>query len=239
MNIRSSRVLLLAAAWGAMELTACASISSVADRISLNPNDQLNWSIAGPSGSIVASGSSFQTTAGNRVEVSSATGGDMRRLDQGRFGGWYGNFEEGSPLLYSGGSGAIEINPDVLFQGAGLQVQSDYFGPFSAELTAYGVDGNILGSVTGNGVSSSGSSGRSLFLGFLSDAFDVDKFVLRLTSAVRFTDRFALDPISFLSAPRREPEFGAPVPESRSGALVGGVALLILGVWRRLQRRSE
>lgn len=238
MKIGLRSLSLMVAGLGVTGSLAQASITPVPTRDGLNATETLDWASAGPRGAFLPSGTVLETTVGTPVEI--LTANTFRRIDQGRTGGWYGNFEDGSALIYSNGSRTIEINPDDLFQGAGLQVQADFYGPFTAELTAYGLGGSQLGTVTGSGVSSSATgNGRSVFLGFLSDAQDVDKIILRITSAVRFPERFALDAISFV----REPEFGGilpiAVPESRHAALVGGVTLLMIGAWRRARSRSE
>ena len=238
MKIGQRSLSLMVAGLGVTSCLTHASIIPVPTRDALNATETLDWASAGPKGTVFPSGTVLETTLGTPVEILTAS--TFRRIDQGRTGGWYGNFEDGAALIYSNGSQTIELNPDVLFQGAGLQVQSDFYGPFTAELTAYGLGGSVLGTVTGSGVSSSATgNGRSVFLGFLSESHDVDKIILRLTSAVRFPERFALDSVSFV----RDPEFGGilpiPVPESRNAALVGGVALLLLGTWRRIRSRSE
>ena len=215
---------------------ASAAINPVADRASLGATDSIQWDVLGTTGTVLPTPLSVNTTLGEAVEVRAE--GDLKRLDQGF--GWSGDFLEGSQLLFSNGNFQMEIDPEYLFQGAGLQIQADFFGDYTANLSAFDGNGNLLGAVNGSGRATGSADDSALFLGFLSDAFDVDKFIVRLTSAASMLDSFAINHVSLVTdenSQRGLPILGSPVPEAKNAALMGGLALLIAGAWSRARNR--
>lgn len=227
-------LLVLAAALSALALPASATITAMPDRVTLGATDSIQWDVLGTSGTSLSRSFSLNTVLGHNVDVRGQF--SSLRLDQGD--GWSGDFLNGSQLLASDGNFLFEINPDGLFQGAGLQIDAEYLGDYTAKMVAFDSNGGVLGTVTGQGTSTGSADDSALFLGFLSDAIDVDRFVVRLTSAAARLDQFAINHVNLVFDANALPGPIAPVPEAKNAALMGGLALLIAGAWRRARSRQ-
>jgi len=162
-------------------------------------------------------------------------------MEQG--GNWTGNFSTGDDLVYSWGNTSITINPSELVQGAGLQIQSGTLGIYYAQLSALDSSGNILGSVTGTGTSTTAADGSALYLGLTSTGFDIDKLVVQLLSPTAKLGKFAIGNIGLVEGAYGAAAAGSSgvsaAPESTSAGFLGGVSLVILGMWRRGRSRNH
>jgi hypothetical protein len=104
----------------------------------------------------------------------------LQRLDQNN--GWEGNFAPGTPLLWNVDAG-FGITQSAVFrvtfsapvQGAGVQIQPDFFGAFGASAAAYNASNQQLGdSFVELGNSTANGDGSAIFIGSLSLAPSAD-----------------------------------------------------------------
>jgi hypothetical protein len=137
---------------------------------------------------------------------------------------WSGQFANGEYLVYNG---RLFGNPDsdifATFDkpvyGAGAYVQSDYYGPFSATVSAYGSMDNLLYSFTASGYSAYGP-GSALFIGIV----DTNREIYSMTFGV--VDQFGYNDIAMGTM--------RLVPEPSTLLLLGSGLLGLVGLrWRR------
>jgi len=229
-------------------LPALAGITQVTSPSNLLANSTVSIGSLGSSGTIVASGSSATTSSGTSVTFTSST--SLYSVQQGTT--WLGNFSNGDDLLYSWGNTSITINPSELVQGAGLQIQSGTLGTYYAQLSALDSSGNTLGSITGTGSSTTAGDGSALYLGLTSNGFDIDKLVVQLLSPTPKLGKFSIGNIGLIegaySLAGASSSGGglnnvaippSPAPESTSAGFLGGVSLVILGMWKRARSRNH
>jgi hypothetical protein len=179
--------LLAGAAASAGTLTQIANFSTLA------PNSTVSWGAAIDEGSSPAS--PYSRTAGG-VGVTAVHTGDFLILVQGS--AFFGNFNNGDVVLNSNFvDGPVTINFASLVQGAGLRIQRDELGPFTATLTAFGLGSVNFGSVSVTGTTgfSDPGDGTAPFLGVLSSALDIASIQLSVShvggvagDTVDFTD---------------------------------------------------
>ncbi len=144
-------------------------------------NDTVDWGQLGPSGTPLTTPENWTSTGSLYTGEVGITGSligtqNFLRLDQGA--GWSGNFLTGDHLLWNeGGFQQTGIDIGVLFNnlsaGGGAQIQSDYFGPFTATLTAFDSIGNVIGMTVMAGNSTSAADGSAIFIGFQSSSANV------------------------------------------------------------------
>src|SRR5262249_56044605 len=139
-------------------------------------------------------GGAGRRVGGLTASVSQATTG-ARRNDQGI--GWGGNFAPGDLLYWTaggGGSGPVTLDFGTQKLSAiGAQIQADYFGAFTAQLTAFDSNGVNLGSFTENGNSTSSADNSAIFIGLMSTSGDISKVVFAVTAATNNPGDFALN----------------------------------------------
>jgi hypothetical protein len=181
--------------------------------------DTIDWtSQLGPEFTLVSPPVNVATGLGNIVSVSSA-GGSLTRIDQSS--GWGGNFAPGAELLWTTPTGGPDITLTFAtpVSAVGAQIQSDFGGPFTAEITVNGTQ-----SFTENGVSNANADNSAIYIGWQGGPISSVEFTL--TSAPYGTaNDFAIGPV-LISTP-------GPVP----GAGVAGLAALALaGLFARTRR---
>jgi hypothetical protein len=200
---------------GALASSAFAQPVSVGNRASLGGNDFVNWASAGEEFDYL--GESFSTTSvgGLGITVSGATESEngFERADQGS--SWFGNFGDGSVLVWTGFA-EVEQIISIAFAtpvfGAGAQIQSDFFGDFTAALRAYDSADTLIYSDTFAGFSSDAGDNSAIFLG----ALDSVESIARMEFAVEGTGTFAINQVDILRT--------RGVPDSGGGV----IALLML-----------
>jgi hypothetical protein len=144
-------------------------------------NDTVDWGQLGPSFTLLTTPENWTSTGGQFTGQVGITGSiigtqNFERLDQGN--GWNGNFFPGDHLIWNEGAFLqTGIDIGVLFNnlsaGGGAQIQADFFGPFTATLTAFDSGGNLIGTTVMNGVSNSNGDGSAIFIGFNSGSANV------------------------------------------------------------------
>jgi hypothetical protein len=162
-------------------------------------------------------------------------GNPLERVDQNRMdqnNGWAGNFAPGTPLLWNQGSGAtIRVNFDAPVRGAGVQIEPNVFGSFTAHVQATG--GN-------QGTFDEAGSG-AIFIGLLSlsSVPDITAIDFRITCIDTTlgcgvpSGGWSIGPLTF------SPSVAVPGPIA--GAGLPGLILAsgcLLGWWRRRQKTA-
>ncbi|QAU49560.1 hypothetical protein XH91_32165 [Bradyrhizobium guangzhouense] len=183
---------------------------------------EFNWGQLGTPYTIVGSPRQIVATDGTGGTVSSA-GGVFARLDQSS--GWSGNFAPGTHLLWDDQNGPdITIKFATPVSSAGAQIQADYYGSFTAEIIAYDLGGNVIGTVTEGGVSNGNADGSAIFIDLISSSADIAMVKFVLTSATYSPNDFAIGPVEFAEGP----SVGGSGPIVNNGKLeISGAATLL------------
>jgi len=160
---------------------------------------EFNWGQLGTSFTVLGSPQQVVATDGTGGTVSSA-GGVFERIDQSY--GWSGNFVAGTHLLWDRQAGPdITIKFAAPVSSAGAQIQADYFGSFTAEIIAYDLGGNVIGTVSEVGVSTSSGDGSAIFIDFVGSSADIATVKFLLTTATYSPNDFAIGPVQFSEGP--------------------------------------
>lgn len=145
-----------------------AAVIGVTAAADLGPVTTASWVGLGPAGASVASPAAISDSGGNTI---TASGGSLRRLDEGT--DLNGNFNFGDALLYLSEGGLLTLGFATPVSGGGLQIQSNSLGDFAATITAFGVNGASLGSFSANGFSDSTEDGSAIFIGLRDTTADI------------------------------------------------------------------
>ena len=234
---RALPALLLATAVLASASTAQASTVLASSEATVANDGLVNWGALGVDGTIINNPftiavpgvSGLQMTVGQQQNA-------FERRDQGT--GWGGNFAEGEQVLWSSGSNApmtFEFSDGI--SGFGAQIQSNFYGSFSATISAYDASDVLLGTFTRIGVSNGSGDDSAMFVGIVSSNSDIRRVVVSVPISEQAIQDFAIN------APRIQGINAGAVttraitnPEPASMILLGtGVAGLVA---RRLRRRS-
>ena len=206
------------------------NLQLVTNRANLNPTDSVEWGQLGASYTSIPS--TFSATSGNGMAITGTlAGGSGERRDEAN--GWAGNFTHGDHLLWTNANGPLTLSFANPVAGAGANVQSDYYGPFTLELSAY--DGStLLGSFTEIGDSSANDDGKAIFLGVLGSTADITKIVFTNVTWDGNPQDFAINTLSLSTSGGVT---GAPEPGTC--ALAGSALLGLLAIARNRKKQAR
>jgi len=180
--------------------------------------DSVNWSQLGSSYTSIANPFTFTTADGVAGTGSYASGtGEVRQQNNG----WAGNFADGDFLNWTTdvGNGPLTLNFSQGFTQIGAQIQSDYFGAFTAQIC------DVNGCVSEDGNSTSAGDDSAIYIG-ISSATPIDSVTFSLTSASYDPNDFAINQVSLDGG-------ASPVPEPSSLLLFGSGLVGFAGAMRR------
>jgi hypothetical protein len=210
----------------------------VTTRAGLGGTDSIDWGQLGAAtpGSAGVPNPSNVTSAGGVNFTVSEQAGDFSRLDQGGAPGngpWYGNFNPGDHLLYSGtaysgGSGPIVIMGNTPLTAMGAQMMSDFYNGFTGQIQTLDALGNVISTFTEAGNANGNSDNSAIFIGVIASS---PFYGIALDNIDNNAGDFAMNEVSF--ALGQQPV----VPEPASLTLL---SLGLLGAagygWRRKRR---
>jgi hypothetical protein len=191
--------------------------------------DTVNWAQLGPTFTLETTAEPWTSADGvtGLVGITGTPFGtqNFERLDQGN--GWSGNFSPGDAVLWNqGGFDQSNIDFGIQFTapsyGGGLQIQADFFGAFEATITAYDPLGNVLGTFSEAGNSTSNGDGSAIFIGLLDNVQNISFLDFNVVGSDG-GDSMGIDTLYLTGT----------VPEPQSLLLLGSVLVLCGLAWRR------
>jgi hypothetical protein len=201
-------------------------------RAAQNPSDFFDNSQIAPPGTTVSTPQLMISFTGNNAAlVGNADGSPFLTTQEGF--GWTGNFDYGESLLWTGNSnfgiGGLGPMAMVFFNPVGtvgFSIQADFYGAFTAYLTAFDANGNPLVTyINTNGNSDGSENGSALFMG-LGDLTGPNiasiEFTITSSQGPLADNDFAIDDVSI-----------GTVPEPSSLVLLGSRLIGLAGVARR------
>ncbi|QEI40724.1 hypothetical protein BMF77_01296 [Dolichospermum sp. UHCC 0315A] len=208
---------------GVLLPSSAQAISFVTSRNALGANDYYDWGTLGSSFTTVNNPSTVTSNLGNNATISQA-GGSFLILQEGNSAS--GNFAPGDNLLWSrGANGPITIAFANPVFGAGAQIQAIYYGSFTANLTAYDVSNNSLGTFNLPGLSNENADNSAIFIGVKDSTASIAKLTFSVPVAAT-PENFAINGVSGVSV--------AAVPwETDALPVVGSTILFGLGLWSK------
>ncbi len=141
------------------------TVTGVTSAAALGADDFIDWGQIGPEGTTVTTPSVYLSNNGQVGLFGSVGGGDLMNLVQGS--GWNGNFNPGDNLLWNQGNNEnIAIQPFTApLYGFGANIEADFYGPFTATVTAYDLSFNVIGIFSENGDANTNGDGSAIFIG--------------------------------------------------------------------------
>ena len=211
---------------GVLLPSSAQAISFVTSRNALGANDYYDWGTLGSSFTTVNNPSTVTSNLGNNATISQA-GGNFEIRQQSN--GWAGEFAPGDNVLWSqGANGPITIAFANPVFGAGAQIQGNYGGSFTANLTAYDVSNNSLGTFNLPGLTNGNSDNSAIFIGVEDSTASIAKLTFSVPVANNPQD-FAVGRLSVATVP-----VPAAVPwETDALPVVGSTILFGLGLWSK------
>lgn len=197
----------------------------VTNRGDLNANVFIDWGQLGPSLTSIPDGTSaISNNNAVSATIKKATGAEVRVQPDS----WSGNFGPGDVLVWTGATpGLLELVFSSPVSGVGAQIQSDYYGAYTATLDLYDIADTLIGSFSLNGVASGDNDNSAIFLGARDSALSISRIVYGLPVATNGINDFAINRLSLLT------EQSVPEPAS--------LALFAIGLmdWRLGRGRAE
>ena len=202
---KKSRLLILILAVAAISASgsksAQAAYSLVTSRSgpALSGGDSLNWSAVGGVGAVIGSGFTRNSLHGVPITVSQTTGSPFVVKQQSY--NWNGNFAPSDYLLHntiygSGGIVTLNFNGTGVSAG-GLQIQSSYYGQFTARIQAFDAGANLLASFDEIGYSNGYSDNSAIFLGIASSTANIRQIKISVPTASGAPNDYAVNRLSF------------------------------------------
>lgn len=203
--MRLGAMLLMLAALSTSTLQA--GYVAVSDRPSLPANDLIEWSVLGPSFTVMSNPFVVASTGGTNVTWSQI-GGNPERRDQGN--GWGGNFPNfGDALMWTQGLGGGPVTLSfggLSVSSIGFGIQADEYTPYDGYLELLDASDVVLHTVNFSGISSTDPADYN-FVGVYSDnpLTDFAKARFSITLPGSAEGNFAIDSVSFTANAVPEP----------------------------------
>jgi hypothetical protein len=167
---------------------------------SFGANDYYDWGTLGP-GTTVNNFSTVTSNLGKSATISQASAsGTFQILKQSLTPntltgtGWNGNFVPGDNVLSTNSTGGpITITFTNPVHGALTQIQRNAFGNFTANLTAYGVNNNTLGTFSLAGLSTSNADNSAIFIGVKDSTASIAKLTFSVPGSVPGNEYFSIN----------------------------------------------
>jgi hypothetical protein len=226
-----------------------AGLILVTSRAGMATTDSVDWGQLGPPFTSVPNPVTAHSNGGLQVTVAEPSltnpTGHFLTVQQQALPfpphGWDGNFAPGDNILYtntqfdpanSHGPILIDFGTSHLQAGGGAQIDPNDAGPgqFVARITAYDVNGNVLGSFTENGLSTSAADNSAIFIGIRSSTVDIRELAFSMDFELSHTPNdFGINRFDFTSS---------AVPEPSSLTLLGLGTLGLVCYTRRRRNRG-
>jgi PEP-CTERM motif len=218
-------------------MTPFASASGVTCRTGnscLNGTYHFDWTANyGPPFSPIPDGSFAHANHAFIALVNFAGGGNGERRDQGN--GWAGNFTNSDELLWTNSPGQGPLNlhffwgPGVQLLGVGANIQTHFYGPFTALIQGFDFNGNLIDSFSEDGNSNPNGDGSAIFIGLANDP-GIRSVEFSITSCAFDCNDFAINQLDMS---------WRGFPEPTSVLLMGTGLFGLAGITRkRLRKRS-
>ncbi len=148
---------------------ASATLTQVGSRAALAGTDSIDWSSVGPELTTISDPYFGLTTNGKAYK---AAGGGTTYVEGSAA---VGNFAVGDSMLIT--DSGFSITYGASQKKVGTQIQSYWFGNYSAQMDVYDNLNTLLGSFSVNGVSAGNEDNSAPFLGVASSKIDIARVV--------------------------------------------------------------
>ena len=191
-------------------------------------NDTVDWCQFGCAGATFPSPTPFTSALGNTGVVGNVgTLQPWYNLEDPN--SWNGNFPNGMGLVYNGAAygntpTGIAAQLDEGVYGMGAYIQANFYGTFTATITLFDINDQVLGSYSANGLSGPGNP--ILFIGMLDTSADVWAAQFDVSNTAGGGEDFAIGTLGLATTPAQ----GTPEPSS---LMLLGSAIGLAGVIRR------
>ena len=157
-------------------VAAHASTIGVSIETGITADGIIDWGVLGDPLTFVPNGTVINVIGIGGLTATISEPGTAQRRDN-YTGNWSGNFGLSEELLWTQGAGPLTLDFSSPVAGAGAQIQSDVFGPFTAFIYAYDSLNNLLGFYTLPGFAAPTTDDSAIFIGILSDSANISRIV--------------------------------------------------------------
>lgn len=231
-------LILLTNVWGAE--SAQGGFVFVSSRAAIGGTDVIDWATLGAPGDQLTNLNPLPVTSNNGVNVDVTMAVGWFQLVKQP--GWVGNFDPSDTLLWTNGfgnfgysgygmAGPMTLTFDQTLAAAGMQVQGNLHGPFTARIQALDALGNVLASFDSNGLSNGANNNSAIFVGIA--ATDGDTFSQLRLGLIAGSGDFAVNQVDFATAS------AVPEPASLTLFSLGGLGLAVARRRRPLPATSD